>query len=291
MPLPPIQPTPPPTDHVAHARIAFSAGLSDAPGFPVGRTALASETPWQHDAPTTWLYSRTFTLFATAPPGASGSVQASLHGRAYKPASSYATAVQRASSVEPLLRTALLYADRAELRASFVLRDTDGRSLVSSVRLNVRMVATGPSGTTLTSSACAHGSAAYGVGDCASFLPPDWFSSAVTSQVRVVVRVYYSSVLVASAHAGNATLAASPVHTAPTAAGLRAVMPHSPRFRDDEFDVPITAHTNPSAGYALNAWSLALAWRSDTLALVSFRSSALFATPTTNRDDTAGTLL
>ena len=130
--------------------------------------------------------------------------------------------MHRASSVEPLLRTALLYADRAELRASFVLRDADGRSLVSSVGLNVRMVATGPSGTALTS-ACAHGSVAYGVGDCASSVPPDWFSSAMTLQVSVLVRVYYSSVLVASAHAGHATLAASPVHTAPTAAGLRAV--------------------------------------------------------------------
>ena len=54
--------------------------------------------------------------------------------------------MQPASSVEPLLRTALLYADRAELRASFVLRDADGRSLVSSVGLVVQMVATGPSG-------------------------------------------------------------------------------------------------------------------------------------------------
>ena len=68
-------------------------------------------------------------------------------------------------------------------------------------------------------------------------------------------------------------------------------MPRSPRFREDEFDVPITAHTNPAAGYALNAWSLELAWRFDTLALVSFSSSALFTTPTTNRNDTAGTLL
>ena len=270
-------------------RIAHPAS-SDAPGLPVARTALATETPWQHDAPSTWLYSRNFTLFATAPPGASGTVQASLHGRAYTPASSYATAVQRASSVEPLLRTALLYADRAELRASFVLRDADGRSLVSSVGLIVRMVATGPSGTALTSSACAHGSVAYGVGDCASTVPADWFSPAVTAQVSVVVRVYYSSVLVASAHAGSATLAASPVHAAPTAAGLRAVMPCSPRFRDDEFDVPITAHTNPTAGYALNAWSLALAWRSDTLDLVSFTSNALFSTPTTNLDNAAGTL-
>ena len=90
------------------------------------------------------------------------------------------------------------------------------------------MVATGPSGTTLTSSACAHGSIAHGVGDCASSVPADWFSPAVTSQVRVAVRVYYSSVLVASAHADNATLVASPVHAAPTMAGLRAVMPRSP---------------------------------------------------------------
>jgi hypothetical protein len=136
--------------------------------------------------------------------------------------------VQRASSVEPLLRTALLYADRAELRVSFVLRDADGRSLVASDGLDVRMLATGPAGATLTSSVCAHGAVAHGVGDCASSVPANWFSPAVTSQVRVAVRVYYSSELVASAHAGNATLAASPVHAAQAAAGLRAVMPRSP---------------------------------------------------------------
>ena len=198
--------------------------------------------------------------------------------------------MQPASSVEPLLRTALLYADRAELRASFVLRDADGRSLVSLVGLVVQMVATGPAGATLTSSACAHGAVAHGVGDCASSVPADWFSPAVTAQVRVAVRVYYSSDLVASAHADNATLAASPVHTAPTAAGLRAVMPRSPRFRGDEFELPISAHTNPAAGYALNAWSLELSWAPAALELVSISSSPLYATPTVHRDDAAATL-
>lgn len=270
-------------------RIAQAAAVS-GPGLPAGRTALASDAPWQHDAPSTWRYSRDFTLFATALPGASGSVQASLQGRAYTPASPYAAAAQPASSVVPVLRTALLYADRSELHASFLLRDAHGRSLVSSDGLTVRMVATGPSGTLLTSLPCAHGSVASGVGDCSTTVPSDWFSSAVSSQVSVAVRVYYSSVPVASADAGNATLAASPVHTALTAAGLLAVMPCSPRFRDDEFEVPITAHTNPGAGFALNAWSLELAWGSATLALVSFSSSDLFSTPTTNRDDAAGTL-
>ena len=270
-------------------RIAQAAAVG-GPGLPAGRTALASDAPWQHDAPSTWRYSRDFTLFATALPGASGSVQASLQGRAYTPASPYAAAAQPASSVVPVLRTALLYADRSELHASFLLRDAHGRSLVSSDGLTVRMVATGPSGTLLTSLPCAHGSVASGVGDCSTTVPSDWFSSAVSSQVSVAVRVYYSSVPVASADAGNATLAASPVHTALTAAGLLAVMPCSPRFRDDEFEVPITAHTNPGAGFALNAWSLELAWGSATLALVSFSSSDLFSTPTTNRDDAAGTL-
>ena len=270
-------------------RIAQAAAVS-GPGLPAGRTALASDAPWQHNAPSTWRYSRDFTLFATALPGASGSVQASLQGRAYTPASPYAAAAQPASSVVPVLRTALLYADRSELHASFLLRDAHGRSLVSSDGLTVRMVATGPSGTLLTSLPCAHGSVASGVGDCSTTVPSDWFSSAVSSQVSVAVRVYYSSVPVASADAGNATLAASPVHTALTAAGLLAVMPCSPRFRDDEFEVPITAHTNPGAGFALNAWSLELAWGSATLALVSFSSSDLFSTPTTNRDDAAGTL-
>ena len=269
--------------------IAQAAAVG-GPGLPAGRTALASNAPWQYDAPSTWRYSRDFTLFATALPGASGSVQASLQGRAYTPASTYAVAAQPASSVVPLLRTALLYADRSALRASFLLRDADGRSLVSSDGLTVRMVATGPSGTALTSSPCAHGSVADGVGDCSITVSSGWFSSAASSQVSVAVRVYYSSVLVASADAGNATLAASPVHTPLTAPGLLAVMPRSPRFRDDEFEVPITAHTNPAAGFALNAWSLELAWGSATLALVSFSSSSLFATPTTNRDDAAGTL-
>lgn len=270
-------------------RISQAAAVG-GPGLPAGRTALASDAPWQHDAPSTWRYSRDFTLFATALPGASGSVQASLQGRAYTPASPYAAAAQPASSVVPVLRTALLYADRSELHASFLLRDAHGRSLVSSDGLTVRMVATGPSGTLLTSLPCAHGSVASGVGDCSTTVPSDWFSSAVSSQVSVAVRVYYSSVPVASADAGNATLAASPVHTALTAPGLLAVMPCSPRFRDDEFEVPITAHTNPDAGFALNAWSLELAWGSATLALVSFSSSDLFSTPTTNRDDAAGTL-
>ena len=38
-------------------------------------------------------------------------------------------------------------------------------------------------------------------------------------------------------------------------AGMIATMPQSPRFREDVFSVPITAHTNPSAGFALSAWS------------------------------------
>ena len=67
-------------------------------------------------------------------------------------------------------------------------------------------------------------------------------------------------------------------------------MPRSPRFRNDQFDVRVTAHTDPGAGFALNAWSLELAWATGTLALVSFSSSSLFAAPTTKRDDTAGTL-
>ena len=67
-------------------------------------------------------------------------------------------------------------------------------------------------------------------------------------------------------------------------------MPRSPRFRDDEFDVPITAHTNPAAGYALNAWSLELSWAPAALELVSISSSALYATPTVHRDDAAASL-
>ena len=87
-------------------------------------------------------------------------MQASLQGRAYTPVSQYAVALQPASSIVAVLRTKLLYEDRSALRVSFLLRDADGRSLVSSDGLIVRMVATGPLTTLLTSSPCIHGSVA-----------------------------------------------------------------------------------------------------------------------------------
>ena len=201
----------------------------------------------------------------------------------------YEVSKQPASSVLAVLRTPVLHFDRPELHVSLLLRDSDGRSLVSSDGITLEMTVTGSPGK-LSSLACAPVSSANGVGDCAVTVPTDWFSSLGSSQVRVAVLVYYSSVLAASTDAGNATLAATPTHTAVTAPGLLAVLPQSPRFRDDVFSVPVTAHTNPDAGFALKAWSLRLAWNTSTLALTSFSSSSLFATPTTNQDDAAGTL-
>ena len=143
---------------------------------------------------------------------------------------------------------------------------------------------------TLTSSPCAQST--NGIGDCSLAVPFEWFAAASTSQVSILVEVSYCSsacVLAASARAEDATLAASLVHTAVAEPGLLAVMPHSPRFRDDVFEVPITAHTNPDRGWALTAWSIRLAWNTTTLEFVSFSSSGLYS-PTTNRDDAAGTL-
>ncbi len=261
------------------------APLAASPGFATLRTAPAAEQ--QDDAPATWRYSRNFTFFVTDPAGATGSVQASVQGHAYSPASAYSVAARPVSSVMAVLRTAVLYADRSALHAAYVLRDSEGRSLVSSSGLAVLMTAAGPLGT-LTSAACTH--AANGVGDCSLTVSDGWFSSAGASQVSVEVQVFYSNVLTASGAAGNATLAASPVHTAVATPGLLAVLPHSPRFRTDQFSVPITAHTNPAEGFALKAWSLRLAWNTSTLELASFSSSSLYASPTTNQDDAAGTL-
>ena len=212
-----------------------------------------------------------------------------LHGQAFAPASTFAVSKQLASSAVAMLRTLFLYADRPELHVSIALRDSDGRSLVSSSGLTLQMKVTGSSGT-LSSSSCAPVPIVNGVRDCSVAVPSSWFSSVGSSQVHVAVLVYYSSVLAASTDAGNATLAASPVHLAVAVPGLLAVLPHSPRFRDDVFSVPIMAHTNPDAGFALKAWSLRLAWNTSVLALTSFSSSSLFATPTTNQDDVTGTL-
>lgn len=265
-------------------RLALVAG---SPGFATLRTSPTAEQPWQDVAPATWRYRRSFTFFVTDPAGATGSVHASVQGQSYLPASAYSVAAQPASSVVAVLRTAVVYADRSALHAAYLLRDSEGRSLVSSSGRAVLMTATGPLGT-LTSAACTH--AANGVGDCSLTVSDGWFSSAGASQVSVEVHVFYSSVLAASGAAGNATLAASPMHTAVATPGLLAALPHSPRFRTDQFIVPITAHTNPGGGFALKAWSLRLAWNTSTLALVSFSTSSLYASPTTNQDDAAGTL-
>jgi hypothetical protein len=264
--------------------------VASSPGFPVLRTSPVSDTPWQADSPTSWLSSRDFTFFVSHPAGSSGSVDASLQGHAYSPGSTYSVAAQPASSVVAVLRTAVVYADLSALHVSYALRDSDGRSLVSSRGLVVKILVTGSS-STLTSLPCAQST--DGIGDCSLAVPLGWFAAATTSQVSILMQVFYCTsvcVLAASAHAEDATLAASPVHTAVAVPGLLAVLPHSPRFRDDVFSVPITAHTNPSAGFALKAWSLRLAWNTSTLALVSFSSSSLFATPTTNQNDAAGTL-
>ena len=262
---------------------------SSSPGFPAGRTAPVYEPPFQPESPSTWQYSRNFSFFVTDAAGGSGSVQASQQGHAYSPSSAYAVRSEAAASVVALLRTARLYADRPELRASFVLRDSDGRSLVSSSGLSITVSATGAQGT-LTSSSCSHGSVANGVGDCSLTVSAGWFSSSEASELSVAVHVYYSSALVASGAAGNATLAMSPVHTAVTSAGLLAVLPQSPRFVGDTFVVPVTAHTNPDGGFGLKAWSVQLAWNASVLTLDSYTSSSLYASPTTNLDSAAGTM-
>ena len=259
---------------------------ASSPGLPVARTVPVAAPPWQHDAPATWQYRRNFSFFVTDPAGEAGSVQASLQGHAYSPASTYSIAAQQASSILPVLRTKIVYEDRAEMRATFVLRDPDGRSLVSTSGLTATITAIGPLGSLDSSSVTW---VANGVGDSSLTVPSGWFSAAA-SEVRVTVQAFYSSVLVASGEAGNVTLAATPVHTDVASAGLLAVLPNSPRFRDDVFSVPITAHTNPSAGHALSAWSLQLNWNTAALELASFSSSNLYATPTTNQNNAAGTL-
>ena len=66
-----------------------------------------------------------------------------MQGQAYSPVSTYAVAAQPVSDVEAVLRTAVVYADRSALHVSYALRDSDGRSLVSSRGLVVKILVTG----------------------------------------------------------------------------------------------------------------------------------------------------
>ena len=111
-----------------------------------------------------------------------------MQGQAYSPVSTYAVAAQPVSDVEAVLRTAVVYADRSALHVSYALRDSDGRSLVSSSGLVVQLSVTGSSGT-LTSSPCTHST--NGIGDCSLAVPSEWFAAARTSQVSILVQVFY----------------------------------------------------------------------------------------------------
>ena len=132
----------------AHAKLQLR---DSSPGRPMAHT-LPVVLPWRQDSPETWQYRRNFSFFVTDPAGVSGSVQASIQGDAYAPASIYSTAAQQAVTVHPVLRTTVVYADRADIHASFVLRDSDGRSVVADDGLTVQMTATGPLGSLTSSS-------------------------------------------------------------------------------------------------------------------------------------------
>ena len=126
--------------------------------------------------------------------------------------------------------------------------------------------------------ACALPDEDSGLGECAYQLPTLMFTGTARS-AQTSVKIRYGSSEVASASAGSITLKAAIAHPGLSAAGMLAELPQSPRFVDDEFDVPIRAHTGPSA-FALKGWSFFVQYDANVLSLRSYTFTSVYQTPT-----------
>jgi hypothetical protein len=175
--------------------------------------------------------------------------------------------------VSAKLRTARLYADSNRLRVAYALRDANGRAKVLTSGLSVVLAVTGAPGSASVSCST---DASTGLGDCAHDVSTGWFSTSTTNQLSLTIEVRYSSSLVASAVCESVVLETTPTYTALSAAGMLAVMPHSPRFPGDSFTVSISAYTG---SFALVAWKLQLTYATSVVSLSSYSPNSAYNTP------------
>ena len=222
------------------------------------------------------VHARTFGFLRAGAPGDGGQLRATAG--TYTAATGYSQQRPQAASALAIARTSDVYIDRSSLRVAYALTDANGEPRVSRSGLSLRVVVTFSDGGATQTQSCALPDEQSGLGECAYSLPASLFGGAArTAQARVSVQ--YGSSEVASASVGGVTLRPAVSHGGLSAAGMLAVLPQSPRFVDDEFDVPIRAHTGPAA-FALKGWSFFVRYDTTVLSLRSSSFTGVYQTPT-----------
>ena len=219
-------------------------------------------------------------------PGGNGKLRASAG--TYQASGEFAFSEPRAAAVTAVARTSELFIDRNSLRATYALTDANGEPRVSRSGLSVRMVLSFADGAPTQTYSCALPDAQSGLGECSQALPTSMFTSRARS-ATARVSILYGSSEVTSASAGSVSLKAAVFHSALNEAGMIATLPQSPRYVDDEFEVPIRAHTGKD-DFALKGWKFLIEYDASVLKLVSFRFTDMYPAPQAARDDAAGTL-
>ena len=229
-------------------------------------------------------HSRTFGFLRAAAPGTGGSIVGTAGS--YSAHLAYSQELPSAAAVTAIARTAQLYIDRSSLRVAYALTDANGEPRVSQSGLAITLGITFANGAPLQRYGCGLPDVQSGLGECVQQLPPSMFGSTAQS-VQVSVSLLYDGSEVALASAGSVSLMAALMQPVLSSAGMIAMLPQSPRFVDDEFEVVIVAHTGPSA-FALKGWSFLLEYDVSVLSLRSSAFSAVYQTPTTAHDSSAG---
>ena len=222
---------------------------------------------------------RAFGFFARATPGTSGQmVSASVDDTVRASDAFFTVGLPPAAVISATVRTKVLYPDRNDLRVVYQLRDAIGESRVSLEQLSVSLMLVFDDVTSFELT-CNTPTSASGVGECASLLPPTMFSSMQRqASLRVIVR-YGTYTPLGSAQAGSIVLRAALVQSSLVSAGVVAVLPESPRFIGDFFEVEFRAHTGVP-NFALVGWNVALEINSQVLDLVQVDFNSVYTTPT-----------
>ena len=219
-------------------------------------------------------------LYTPAPLGTT-QLTASLQGVEYA-ASDISVPLAPPVAVRGVLRTSEAYVDRSVVLAAFELRDAAGNSQVSSSGVSVTLTAS-RGGNSQTAECELTGLSMperHYLGYCKlPSLPSGWFIAAGTATASLTLSVDGQQVA-SQALGGSIVLQQQPAWYGTlasqfSAATTYAVLPASPVYALESFDLPIYVHTG---GYAVSTFWVWLTLDLGVVEYVSFSQSALYQT-------------
>ncbi|KAJ1626334.1 hypothetical protein T492DRAFT_910200, partial [Pavlovales sp. CCMP2436] len=211
------------------------------------------------------------------PPQTMGTLTASVQGLSFLSVNeTFSVNLARAASVKAVLRTTTVYADSADVRVAYQVRDAAGRVLIDATGVEVTLLISDNASSVEPVSVSCASPGVGAVGLCSATLASGWFSDSATGTATVQVSLSYSGALVATAAAGSLTRARWPVHDALSGAGMLAQLVAAPVFPGDAFDVAVRAHTD---GFALKRYSFQLLYDAEVVEYVGVTGGSLYAAP------------